>query len=128
MLERRALRAGPGNVGGVRTRLGLRQVNVGEIALIAAGSAALHEHGRVDAEEPHQPEDDEDADDADAAAAARAAAAREADAAAGEVEAAGAAFVAPVLDVLALSSAAPAHGGAILDELRPDCRNFDHCA
>ena len=69
MLERRPLRgAGRREVGRVRSRMGLRQMNIGEIALIAARAAPLHQHGRVDAEEPHQSEDDENPDDADAAA------------------------------------------------------------
>ena len=98
----------------------------GKFALIAAGRAALQDHARVDAEEEHQAENDEDAENADAAAAAGAAA-RKPHAAAWEGKAEAAALVAPVLDVLALSFAAPAHGflTSISGQNRPI---FNHCA
>ena len=106
--DRRTLLPGDREIGGVGPRL--RQADVGEGALVAAGPAALHDHARVDAEEEHQAENDENAENADAAAAGPTAAARKADTAAWEGEAEAAALVAPVLDILALSFAAPAHG------------------
>src|SRR6185503_13302031 len=97
MLDRRTLvlRAGGRDIGALGTRL--RKLNVREVILVT--SPSLQDHPRVDAEEQHEPENDENADNADAAAPA---------AAAGKAEAA--AFVASVLDVLAFSFAAPAHG------------------
>ena len=85
----------------------------------------MQDHARVDAKEEHQAENDENAENADAAAAARAAAWK-ADAAAWEGEASRL-LVAPVLDVLALSFAAPAHGflTSISGQNRPI---FKHCA
>jgi hypothetical protein len=88
----------------------LRQPDVGEAGLIAAGPAALHDDAGVDAEEEHQAEQDQESDNADAAAPG-AASAREAHAPAAwhrETEAA-AAFTAAILDIFAFSFAAPPH-------------------
>src|SRR6185437_12941072 len=105
MLDRRTLvlRAGGRDIGALGTRL--RKLNVREVILVT--SPSLQDHPRVDAEEQHEPENDENADNADAAAPA---AAGKADPAARHRKAEAAAFVASVLDVLAFSFAAPAHG------------------
>ncbi len=97
-------------IGGVGSLL--RQADVGEAGSAPAGPAALQEHRRIDAEEQHQPKDDQKADNADAATAARGAAAAwkaNATATARKWKAEAAAFATPVLDILALSLAAPPH-------------------
>src|SRR5262245_48164113 len=98
MLDARTLllRAWRRHVVGLGTRLW--QLNVREVVL--AANTSLHDHAGVDAEEQHEAENDQNAEDADPAAASPSAA-READAAAWQRKAEAAAFVAPVLDVLA---------------------------
>src|SRR4029079_13309670 len=105
MLDRRTLvlRAGGRDIGALGTRL--RKLNVREGILV---TTSLQDHPWVDAEEQHETETAENADNADAAA--PAAAAGKADPAARHRKAEAAAFVASVLDVLAFSFAAPAHG------------------
>src|SRR5262249_7184644 len=105
-----------------RARPLLRQLDVRDVAAIAA---ALQDDARVDAEEEHQPEQDQKADNADAAATTSAAATTgEADGAAGKAEPA-AAFAAPVLDVLAFSLATPAHRQSLQSLAY---RKLRHCA
>src|SRR4029079_14993109 len=123
VLDLRSLPPRHGKIGGVGARL--RQLDIREVRIAApARRSALQDHARVGAKEEHQAENDENAENADAAAAARAAAWK-ADAAAREGKAA--AFVAPVLDVLALSFTAPTHGflTSMSGRNRPI---FSHCA
>jgi hypothetical protein len=88
----------------------LRQPDVGEVRLISARSAALHDDAGVDAEEEHQAEQDQEPDNADAASPGTASARKAHAPAAGHREPeAAAAFTAAILDIFAFSFATPPH-------------------